>query len=624
MKELIENIKNLVRLARLDEAFDELLKVKNKLDKNSLYSNLILNQNNRYITFKRDKLSGVLRSDEKEFLRNDIIAKLLELIDEVDKEYSKTQPKSISDSTNHGNKSEDVDQPREEEVREEPIEKYLALIMKGGGVKGLAYVGAIKVLEKEFKFNWFIGTSAGAIAAVLLGAGYDSNELEDLLFNKKFKDFLDAKWFEKATNLTFKKGLHNGHAFKSWISDLLVKKLKSKESVKMHALPYRVTIFASTRELTELRFDSNAKDADKYDASYAVRCSMSIPGVFTPEYFNGKRVFDGGLQNNYPVQTIKNTNPDLEFIGLFLGAEYYEEGDKETSALNDLAAIAMEAKDWEALREYKDETLVIDPRPIVTMDFDITDEEKRFLVKAGSMAAKKFLANRFPDKYDFPTNELLTFEREREKLTAQRKFKKQRRKFGWFAVLLFFTISLFFIIFQNKIWPEKLDDREITTKKEQLDSIKKEMNIWPTLLINKDSNVIYEPGDFYNIKKYEWIQDSFELHIDFIEGEFEVLNPQDPKEIEDKTTINFLENEQGVVLNFCFIPDTLKGRQWLKFNFSEAYFDRNSKLFASWKKSNSKKWYGFDIENGSGKTINKEFLTKKEKGKDCVDFIINQ
>ena len=51
------------------------------------------------------------------------------------------------------------------------------LIMKGGGIKGLAYIGAIEELSRRYNFNWFVGTSAGAITAILLGAGYTPREL---------------------------------------------------------------------------------------------------------------------------------------------------------------------------------------------------------------------------------------------------------------------------------------------------------------------------------------------------------------------------------------------------------------------------------------------------------------
>jgi predicted acylesterase/phospholipase RssA len=53
-----------------------------------------------------------------------------------------------------------------------------ALIMKGGGIKGLTYVGALEILKERYQFNWYIGTSAGAIAAVLLGAGFSTDELK--------------------------------------------------------------------------------------------------------------------------------------------------------------------------------------------------------------------------------------------------------------------------------------------------------------------------------------------------------------------------------------------------------------------------------------------------------------
>src|SRR5262245_10146036 len=88
---------------------------------------------------------------------------------------------------------------------EQPTERPRALIMKGGGIKGLAYVGALETLTKKYHFNWFIGTSAGAIAAVLLGAGFGTEELEGILKNKNFGDFFDAKWYQQPINFIFYK-----------------------------------------------------------------------------------------------------------------------------------------------------------------------------------------------------------------------------------------------------------------------------------------------------------------------------------------------------------------------------------------------------------------------------------
>lgn len=90
-------------------------------------------------------------------------------------------------------------QPRDPESHSEDTtvenHKNLTLIMKGGGVKGLAYVGAIKeLMTAGYTFDWLVGTSAGAIAAVLLAAGYTTEELEKLLKEKRFQEFFDASW----------------------------------------------------------------------------------------------------------------------------------------------------------------------------------------------------------------------------------------------------------------------------------------------------------------------------------------------------------------------------------------------------------------------------------------------
>ena len=71
--------------------------------------------------------------------------------------------------------------------RKQPFRPNI-LVMKGGGVKGIAYVGALEVLEEYvYRFNHFVGTSAGAITGALLAVGYKPGELGSILEKTNFK-----------------------------------------------------------------------------------------------------------------------------------------------------------------------------------------------------------------------------------------------------------------------------------------------------------------------------------------------------------------------------------------------------------------------------------------------------
>jgi predicted acylesterase/phospholipase RssA len=263
----------------------------------------------------------------------------------------------------------------------------LALVMKGGGIKGLAYVGALEVLVQKYSFNWFIGTSAGAITAILLGAGYTHGELLQILRTKDFRDFFDAKWYQRPFNFLFHKGCHHSNSFTDWMDRLLSTKLKSQRRVRLSDLPYRVTVYASKRGTGALKFDSTGSDVD---AAYAARCSMSIPWLFVPQSNQGLRTYDGGIQHNYPVDRLIQDYPGTKFVSLYLGAEIYEPV-KTTSVLADLISITTEASDPDAVEKYRNSTVIIDPRPIATMDFALTDNEKEFLLAAGRAAALVYL-----------------------------------------------------------------------------------------------------------------------------------------------------------------------------------------------------------------------------------------
>jgi predicted acylesterase/phospholipase RssA len=317
-----------------------------------------------------------------------------------------------------------------------------ALVMKGGGVKGLAYIGALKELEKYYSFDWFVGTSAGAIAAVLLAVGYTTDDLENILSGKNFKEFLDSSLARLPANLIFKGGFYEARSFTTWLDELIAAKIESFEPVQLMELPRRVTVYASRRHRSALIFDKHGPNSDKA-ASFAVRCSMSIPFVFTPQRDQGLRVLDGGMQNNYPVGELLKKNPGTEFIGLYLG-NYYEGMPRESWLISDMLSIWTEAVDVEALKEYKDRTVVIDPRPIKTIDFNLSPKEKEFLLSVGRAAALRFLLKRGVQKGPTEAQVREAEEKARSLKAEVEAIRRKRRKMRWIktSVLILLILAL--------------------------------------------------------------------------------------------------------------------------------------------------------------------------------------
>ncbi|MGE6353973.1 patatin-like phospholipase family protein [Flavobacterium sp. NPDC079362] len=297
---------------------------------------------------------------------------------------------------------------------------YNALIMKGGGIKGVAYVGALEELQKHYTFNWYAGTSAGAITAILLGAGYTVEELKDVLGTKNFKDFKDAHILKALYNLFTRSGLYEAHTFNVWLEELLAVKLDSAVSVEMRDLTSRTTVFASRKDKSVQVFDSHKLDSQQSIASFAARCSMSIPYVFTPQKIDGRNVLDGGMKNNFPVDLILKDECS-SFIGLYLGNKTYKH--EQNSVFWDALKIWTESDDPQILRKYKEKIIIIDPSPISTLKFKLNDIEKEFLLESGRLSALDFLdKNKHLNKNDHNyTNRTRNLEATRKRLILAKK-----------------------------------------------------------------------------------------------------------------------------------------------------------------------------------------------------------
>lgn len=284
-------------------------------------------------------------------------------------------------------------------------QKPYSLVVKGGGVKGLAFAGALLELEKYFSFDTFAGTSAGAITAVLLGAGYKPTELLEILSKKDFKEFMDASILKGILNFIRTKGFYPGDEIENWINLLLKNKLvEILGDVKLNDLPLHTIVYAARIKDGTLVFDSRNKRQEAH-AAFAARCSMTIPYLFSPKLVDGIRVYDGGLRNSFPLKTFKEAYPEKLAIGLYLISGTKKGG----LVIGELANIAIDGEETTTVMDNLDTVVVIDPRPIKTTDFNLTNEKKELLILAGRLAALKFLVRNHPDiPIDIEKIDLLT------------------------------------------------------------------------------------------------------------------------------------------------------------------------------------------------------------------------
>ena len=105
---------------------------------------------------------------------------------------------------------------------------HVDLVFEGGGVKGIGLAGALATLEEQGYLPQNVaGTSAGAISAALLAAGYSAAELREIIMALDYREFQDRAWedrvplFERSLSMLLDLGLYEGDYFLRWIRERL-------------------------------------------------------------------------------------------------------------------------------------------------------------------------------------------------------------------------------------------------------------------------------------------------------------------------------------------------------------------------------------------------------------------
>ena len=200
----------------------------------------------------------------------------------------------------------------------------VALVLSGGGAKGYAHLGVLRVLEKEdIKIDYIAGTSIGALVGTLYSIGYSVDEIEKVLDNLNIESFLESgsdltgldldkketlkKYsfyinFDNELNYSLPKGLRETEELYLVVKNLL-KNYENTKNFNNFPIPLRVVA-------TNLN-TGETKSFSEGDIAKILTASMAIPTIFEPVEVNGALYVDGLVSRNLPVEEAYDMGADL-------------------------------------------------------------------------------------------------------------------------------------------------------------------------------------------------------------------------------------------------------------------------------------------------------------------------
>lgn len=275
----------------------------------------------------------------------------------------------------------------------------VGVVLSGGGAKGLAHIGALKVIEEAgVKIDYIGGTSMGAIVGGLYASGYTAGQLDSLFRNTDLADLIEdniprsaKSFYEKAASekyaLTlpfdnFKVSIPQAYSGGQNIYSELVRVLYHvKDVADFNKLPIPFLCIATNVE---------TGDEVLLDRGYlpeAILASGTLPSLFEPAPMGDKILIDGGVVNNYPINEVRKMGADV-IIGVDV-----QQGLRDRDQLLSAADILLQINNYRSavdmIEKSKDTDIYIKPD---IADYSVVDfDSGKKIIDSGAEAAKEKL-----------------------------------------------------------------------------------------------------------------------------------------------------------------------------------------------------------------------------------------
>jgi NTE family protein len=235
----------------------------------------------------------------------------------------------------------------------------IGLVLSGGGAKGFAHVGVLKVLEQAgIKIDFIGGTSMGAVVGGLYASGYNAAQIDSIVTVTNFDNLLidyvprsSKSFYEKRNDELYalvlpfnkfrigvpqslSKGMFNYNLFNRLT-------LHVRHVRDFNQLPIPFLCMATDIEI------GKQVVLDKGVLAQALFASSALPSVFSPVTLDGKLLVDGGVTNNYPIEEVRKLGADI-IIGVDV-----QSGLRDRDQLKDATKILFQITNLEMIEKMK-------------------------------------------------------------------------------------------------------------------------------------------------------------------------------------------------------------------------------------------------------------------------------
>jgi NTE family protein len=271
----------------------------------------------------------------------------------------------------------------------------VGLVLSGGGAKGLAHVGVLKVIDSlGVKIDYIAGTSMGAIIGSLYASGYSGKQIDSIFKSVDFDDILNDNLPREARTF-YERDNNERYAFTLPFNNFKIKLPSAlSRGQNTYGLLSRLTLHTNTlNNFNELPIPffciatnietGKAVMLDRGNLSQAVMASSALPSLFQPVIIGDQVLIDGGVVNNYPIDELREKGMDI-IIGVDV-----QDGLMSREKLTSAPDVLLQINNFRTINDMKTKANKTDIhiKPDISSFSVVSFSELKRIVETGTKAA---------------------------------------------------------------------------------------------------------------------------------------------------------------------------------------------------------------------------------------------